>query len=176
MSASENKLLLQDVFDQLAAGNGRALRDAMADDFRWIFPGRWSWSGIWEPKQVVVDRLLGPLMAQFDGGYRSEADLIVADGDRVVVQARGQARTRRGDDYPQTYCFIFRVRNGQLAEVIEHCDTALVERVLEPPARSSMHPLVDGLHPLDEVLRLAGDGGTGRPVGDPHPGPRRELP
>ena len=135
MSAAENKQLLQDVFDQLAVGNGRALRDAMADDFRWIFPGAWSWSGVWEPKQVVVDRLLRPLMAQFDGGYRSQADLILADGDRVVVQARGHATTTRGDDYHQTYCFVYRVRDGRLTEVVEHCDTALVERVLEPPAR-----------------------------------------
>ena len=50
MSAAENKQLLQAVFNELAAGDGRAMRDAMADDFRWIFPGRWSWSGIWEPR------------------------------------------------------------------------------------------------------------------------------
>ena len=56
------------------------------------FPGNWSWSGIWGPKEVVLRDLLGPLMAQFVGRYRSEADLILADGDRVVVQARGQDR------------------------------------------------------------------------------------
>lgn len=133
MSATENKKLLQDVFDQLAAGSTRAMSDAMADDFRWVFPGEWSWSGVWEPKQVVVERLLRPLMDQFTGGYRSEADLILADGDRVVVQARGRAVTKRGEAYEQTYCFIFRVRDGRLTEVVEHCDTALVERVLERP-------------------------------------------
>src|SRR5918992_6323557 len=89
MSAAENKKLLQDVFGQLAAGNSRAMLEAMADDFRWVFPGAWSWSGVWEPKQAVVERLLRPLMDQFAGGYRSEADLVLADGDRVVVQARG---------------------------------------------------------------------------------------
>lgn len=133
MSAEENKELVRGVFEQLAAGNTRAMSDAMADDFRWVFPGEWSWSGTWEPKQVVLDELLGPLMAQFERGYRSEAELIFAEGDRVVVQARGRATTKRGDPYNQTYCYIFRVRDGQLTEVIEHCDTALVERVLEPP-------------------------------------------
>jgi ketosteroid isomerase-like protein len=67
---------------------------------------------------------------------RSEADLILADGDRVVVQAQ-----RQGDDQARrrlrpTYCYVFRVRDGQLVEVTEHCDTALVERVLEPPAHT----------------------------------------
>jgi ketosteroid isomerase-like protein len=133
MSATENKKLVKDVFDQLAIGNARAMSDAMADDFRWVFPGDWSWSGVWEPKQVVLDALLRPLMAQFES-YRSKADLIVADGDRVVVQAHSEATTKRGDAYDQTYCFVFRVRDAQLTEVVEHCDTALVERVLELPA------------------------------------------
>jgi ketosteroid isomerase-like protein len=135
MSAAENKKLLQDVFGQLAAGNAGAMREAMADDFRWVFPGAWLWSGVWEPKQEVVDGLLRPLMAQFDGGYRSRAELILADGDRVVVQARGSARTKRGDAYDQHYCFVFRVSGGKLTEVVEYCDSSLVERVLDPPAR-----------------------------------------
>lgn len=135
MSATENKQLLRSIFDQLATGNTQALGDAMADDVRWIFPGNWSWSGTWEPKTVVVEGLLRPLLAQFDGGYRSEPDFILADGDRVVVQTRGYATTAQGEPYHQTYCFVFRVTGGQITEVIEHCDTALVERVLEPIPR-----------------------------------------
>jgi uncharacterized protein len=134
MSTTANKNLLQGVFARLAAGDPSAMSDAMADDFRWVFPGEWSWSGVWEPKRVVLDELLRPLMAQF-ASYRSEADLIIAEGDRVVVQAHANATTTRGDAYDQTYCFLFRLRDGQLIEVVEHCDTALVERVLERPTR-----------------------------------------
>lgn len=133
MTPTENKRLVRSVFEQLAVGNTGAMREVMADDFRWVFPGNWSWSGVWEPKQVVVEELLRPLIAQFADGYHVEADLILADEDRVVVQAHGHATTRRGDRYDQTYCFIFRVRGRKLVEVVEHCDTALVERVLEPP-------------------------------------------
>jgi ketosteroid isomerase-like protein len=135
MSTAENKKLLQGIFDQMAEGNTRALSDAMADDFRWVFPGSWSWSGIWGPKPVALHGLLRPLMAQFAGDYRSEPDLVLADADRVVVQARGYATTKRGEPYHQTYCFIFRVADGRLTEVVEHCDTALVERVLDRPPR-----------------------------------------
>jgi ketosteroid isomerase-like protein len=128
-----NKKLLREIFDQMAKGNTRAMSDAMADDFRWVFPGDWSWTGTWGPKDVAVKGMLRPLMKQFTE-YRSEADLILADGDRVIVQAHSQATTTRGDAYDQTYCFIFRVQDGKLTEVIEHCDTALVERVLKPIA------------------------------------------
>jgi uncharacterized protein len=41
--------------------------------------------------------------------------------------------TIRRDAYPQEYCYVFRVEGGRLAEVLEYCDTALVERVLALP-------------------------------------------
>jgi ketosteroid isomerase-like protein len=134
MRAENNKNLLRDIFERMSQGDTRALSEAMSDDFRWEFPGNWSWSGTWEPKQVVIDGLLRPLMAQFSH-YRAEAALIIAEGDRVVVQARASATTTSGEPYPQNYCFIFRVADGKLTEVIEHCDTALVERVLDRPIR-----------------------------------------
>lgn len=133
MSAAENKKLIEHIFDQMAQGNTRAMSDAMADDFRWTFPGNWSWSGSWEPKTIVLKELLRPLMEQFTE-YRSTADFIIAEDDRVVAQVRGHAITISGEPYEQTYCMIFRLASGQLTELIEHCDTALVERVLEPPA------------------------------------------
>src|SRR3954454_1324243 len=80
-----------------------------------------------------MNGLLRPLMEQFPGGYRSEADFVLAEGGRVVVQARGHATTARGEAYDQTYLYIFRIRDGRITEVVEHCDTALVERVLELP-------------------------------------------
>ncbi|MGY1899137.1 nuclear transport factor 2 family protein [Nocardia gipuzkoensis] len=129
----ENKKLLADIFEQMSLGNTRALSDAMADDFRWVFPGDWSWSGTWEPKSAVLEGLLRPLMAQFTE-YRSTSELILAEDDRVVVRARAQAVTTRGETYDQIYCFLFRVADGKLREVVEYCDTALVERVLTRPA------------------------------------------
>ncbi|WP_280254513.1 nuclear transport factor 2 family protein [Nocardia abscessus] len=129
----ENKKLLADIFEQMSLGNTRALSDAMADDFRWVFPGDWSWSGTWEPKSAVLANLLRPLMAQFTE-YRSAAELILAEDDRVVVRARARAVTTRGETYDQIYCFLFRVVDGKLREVVEYCDTALVERVLTRPA------------------------------------------
>jgi len=140
VDAAANKQLVTEIFDELARGDGRALRDAMADDFRWTFPGSWSWSGTWAPKQVVLDGLLGPLFAQFGDRYECHADLILADEDRVVVQARGRVTTKRGDAYHNTYCYIFRLAGGRVTEVIEHCDTALVERVLDPISPAPLRP------------------------------------
>jgi uncharacterized protein len=137
----QNKDLVARVFERTAQGDMRALSEAMADDFRWVFPGSWSWSGTWAPKDVVVNGLLRPLMTQLGGEYRLTADFVLADGDRVVVQAVGDGTTTAGQAYRQTYCFVFRVADGRLTEVVEHCDTALVEQVLTaPPDRGAVSP------------------------------------
>ncbi|MEU1210053.1 nuclear transport factor 2 family protein [Nocardia sp. NPDC005825] len=132
MSTLENKETIRAVFAEMADGNGRALTDAMAEDCRWVFPGSWSWAAAWEPKSVVVQGLLRPLMAQFAGDYRMVADSILADGDRVVVQAHATGTTLAGEPYPQTYCLVLRLAGGRIREIVEYCDTALVERVLTP--------------------------------------------
>jgi ketosteroid isomerase-like protein len=123
--------LVQDVFDRVAAGDAPALSAAMSDDVSWVFPGTWSWSGTWSGKRQVVDGLLRPLMTQF-ARYRLDGRVLIADGDRVVVRAQAEATTVRGQDYPQLYLFVMQVRDGRITEIVEHCDTALVERVLTP--------------------------------------------
>jgi len=133
MTTQDNRRLLAAIFAALAEGDSGPLTDAMSENFRWRFAGEWSWVRDWgDTKQEVRKNLLRPLMAQF-ADYRSRAEEIIADGDRVVVRATAEATTTRGDAYPQAYCFVFRVQNGRLADVLEYCDTALVERVLTLP-------------------------------------------
>lgn len=126
MTPERNKAIVTDVWERMARGETTALPDAMT--------GAWTWAGRWGPKEVALRELLGPLMKQFTS-YSIRAELVVADGDHVVVQARATATTVRGLDYPQTYCFVLHMRDGRIARIVEYCDTALVERVLDPPAR-----------------------------------------
>ncbi len=133
MSENQNRQLLTSVFDAMARGDARPFADAMAEDFTWRFPGQWSWARDWgQGKQQVRSALLQPLMTQF-AQYRSRAEEIICEGDRVVVRAVAEARTVGGAAYPQAYCYVFEVRDGQLVKVLEYCDTALVERVLTLP-------------------------------------------
>lgn len=74
------------------------------------------------------------LFANFTTDYRNYAEEIIADGDRVVVLARGEVKTVRGEDYNNEYCFVFRMRDRKIVEVREYCDTALAE------ARLTMNP------------------------------------
>ena len=133
MSAAENKRIMQGVMDALAEGNGRPFVAAMADDFTWVMEGTTPWSGRFEGKRVVRKRVLDPLFAQFATTYRNRADRIIAEDDNVVILCRGEVRTKAGKDYNNSYCYVIRMRDGQMIELREYFDTALVEAALDPP-------------------------------------------
>jgi len=48
----------------------------------------------------------------------------------VVVLARGEVKTVRGEDYDNNYCFVIRMKDGKMVELREYMDTALAEAVL----------------------------------------------
>ncbi len=129
MGASENKQLLQDIFAELARGNSEPLVTSMADDFRWTVAGTTNWSRTYEGKQAVLTELFAALRERIAGRLKTIAHRFIAEGDFVVVEARGNNTTRSGAPYNNTYCFVFRVADGRLKEVTEYMDTRLVNTV-----------------------------------------------
>lgn len=130
-----NRQLVATAMKALADGDGGPFLALMADDFSWVIEGSTLWSGTYRGKADVSERLLGPLFGQFATRYRNTAELILADGDHVVVQCRGEAQTRSGKRYDNSYCYVIRMRDGKMAELREYLDTALVEAALEPPGQ-----------------------------------------
>jgi len=85
----------------------------------------------------VREQVLEPLFAQFATTYRNRAERIIAEGDDVVVLCRGEVRTKTGKDYNNSYCYVIRMRDGQMIELREYFDSALVDAALEPPKRGA---------------------------------------
>jgi ketosteroid isomerase-like protein len=133
VSTAENKDLIRRIFAGLEIGDGRLLFESMRSDFCWIIPGSTKWSRIYEGKHVVANELMRPLRRKIEGAIKTKAHRIVADGDLVVVEARGDNITKAGEPYCNTYCFVFRVEGGKLKEVTEYQDTELAARVLGEP-------------------------------------------
>ena len=126
MSTAENKQLLQQVFAEMAKGNGRALVEIMADDVAWTVSGSAKWARTYQGKRAVIDELLKPLGKRFATPYRATAKRILADGDCVVVESQGEATTTDGKPYNNRYCFVFRLAGGKVREITEYMDTELV--------------------------------------------------
>ena len=133
MTAIDNKALIQEIMDARQRRDAGPFIAAMADDFVWRITGTTAWSGDYVGKADVLERLIKPLRGQFTAPNSLTLSRIIAEGDYVVAECRGNATTLAGELYANTYCFVIRVADGKLRELTEYMDTALVERVLRPP-------------------------------------------
>jgi len=130
MDTDGNKQLVQDIFAELALGNSRPLVESMADDFCWTVTGSNQWSGMYKGKQAVLEGLLAQLRSRIEGRVKTIGHRFIAEGDFVVVEARGDNMTKTGKPYNNSYCFVIRLADGKLKEITEYMDTELVTEVL----------------------------------------------
>ena len=127
MSASENKQLMQDIFSELSKGNGQAFVEALADDIQWTWMGTVKWSQNLQWKGSRYQRAIesGNVYA-----YRAILQVfctaLIAEGDYVVVESRGENALRDGRSYNNKYCWVCRFAEGKLQELHEYMDTELV--------------------------------------------------
>lgn len=59
-------------------------------------------------------------------------DSITAEDDRVVAEVRSQGTLIDGEDYRNTYVFVFRIRDGRIAAVAEHFNALIVQEKMIP--------------------------------------------
>jgi ketosteroid isomerase-like protein len=133
-AATRNREILEIAFAEAARGNGAAFRDAMADDIRWTVPGTMRCSKTYEGKENVLAGLFRPVMAQLDANFSYRATRFIAEDDFVVVQLEGRNRTTSGKPYNNSYCYVCRMENGKLKDVVEYLDTKLFSEMIEPGA------------------------------------------
>jgi uncharacterized protein len=126
MSTAANKLLMQQIFAELAKGNSQALVEALAEDVVWHVTGTTKFSKSYRGKASLINDLVGPLFSQFEDQYRNVADRFITEDNYVVVECRGQATTKSGKPYNNKYCFVFRIEEEKIKEVTEYMDTQLV--------------------------------------------------
>src|SRR5216683_2512026 len=118
MSAAANKKLMQEIF--AAAGNpDPAVRDrslfvaSLADDAKWVVTGQYSWSRTFTGKESILGDLHGHVRSLLVERARTIAHRFIADGEHVVVEARGDNVTKAGVRYDNDYCLAFGWRTGR---------------------------------------------------------------
>jgi len=132
MTTTANKQLVQQVFADSANRSGPTFADSLADDAIWTVTGQYSWSHQFKGREAILNGLMGHFRSFFAERPRTLAYNLIADGDFVVVEARGDNVTKAGLRYDNQYCLVYRIENGKIKEIREYCDSTLVERVLGP--------------------------------------------
>jgi uncharacterized protein len=132
---ASNKELIQQIF--AAAGNpDPAVRDralfvaSLADEATWTVTGQYSWSRTFTGKPSILNDLHGHVRTRLADRARTIAHRFIADGDHVVVEAKGDNVTREGVRYDNDYCLVFRLEAGRIMEIREYCDSILTEKAL----------------------------------------------
>jgi ketosteroid isomerase-like protein len=68
----------------------------------------------------------------FPTGLRFTIHSVTAAGDRVVVEAQGDAITGDGEAYRNQYCFVATLENGKIKQFNEYLCSAYADAVLWP--------------------------------------------
>jgi uncharacterized protein len=129
MSIIENKALIRSSFAALSRGNAQAFLENIADNVRYTIIGNTKYSGTFNSKKEVVEKLLTPLGQELEGGITISPDNLIAEGDIVVMQGHGMAKAKNGKSYNNTYCHVFRIANSKIHEITEYLDTELATKV-----------------------------------------------
>lgn len=118
-----NNQLLKKISEEFAKGNLEFCTAYLADDIKWNILGN---SPIIGKENVLeVSKML-----QLESFPIITIKNVVAEGDFVVVESTGKARTKDGKPYNQTYCDVFQFNGEKLHEITTYLDTALSNEVL----------------------------------------------
>jgi ketosteroid isomerase-like protein len=127
MNSSDNKQAVVNAYASMAAGNPAPYLDLLSDDVSITMFGDHRFARTFKGKEDIYTHLFGPIREVLDGTIRMNVTNALAENDMVIVEARGEARTRDGRDYGNSYCFVFRFDNGKIIESREYMDTQLVK-------------------------------------------------
>lgn len=138
MSIEDNKAAVRSFFAAMNAGDGEAIADAYAEDGEVWTMGRTLISGRYGREQIRA--AAGSIFEAFPQGIRFELLDMVAEGDKVAVEATSHGLHVSGQVYTNEYHFLFEFRDGRLLRLKEYMDTERVTDILcggQRPARAN---------------------------------------
>lgn len=115
-------------FDKLCAGDFPGGFESLSDDVTWSIIGTTALSRTFT-KETMLSELV-PMLATFKESPRIGVDEIISEGDRAVVLAHVEGVGPHASYKQKTYCFVLRVSDGKIREIVEYLDTVAVEEAI----------------------------------------------
>ena len=123
-----NKKLVSSFFEVLNAGDIDGLLNTYADNGSCQTMGETLISGVMNKEQIAATA--GSIFDVFPDGLKFNVVDMIAEGDRVAVEAVSQGEHISGQTYSNEYHFLFEFRDGKLFRLKEYMDTEHVTDVL----------------------------------------------
>jgi ketosteroid isomerase-like protein len=124
--------LVRAFYSAIAQGDVPGVVNLLHPQLKWTeaegFP---YYSGTWTRPQDVVEKLLAPLLRDWDN-FSAVADDFLVEGDRVVsLGAYAGVSKATGKAMRAPFAHVWRVADGKLKRFDMYTDTLLVDRALQ---------------------------------------------
>lgn len=127
--AMSSKEIVGELIDAIATSDADKLLGTLADDVTWTFFGSHRFAGTFRGKNELMTGLFAVVGEVLEDGIKLHVKSIVVDGGQVIVEGKGQARSKAGLDYNNDYCLAFDVVGDKIQHVREYLDSELVTKV-----------------------------------------------
>lgn len=132
MSLDANKKLVADFFAHFKRKDVQGALDMMAPDATWWIGGKPELFPICGLKtKAQIGEILQSLVPTTRDGLAITPKGMVAEGDKVAVEAESLGVLGNGRTYNNEYHFLVTVRDGKIAAVKEYLDTMHTADVLK---------------------------------------------
>jgi ketosteroid isomerase-like protein len=129
MSTEKNKQIILAYFEAVKRADKEAILDLLTDDFVFKGMGRhpewmryqWGAEAFADAPREMSTKMKKPIIMNLRG--------MIAEDDRVAVQADSYAEMNNGKIYDNAYHFVFTFENEKIREVLEYCCTYTVFEV-----------------------------------------------
>ena len=136
MAESRNVQLLMEYLGALQASDGETMASMLAPDLKyWISPGS-AFSGTHDKASILA--LLPTIFDAQAGPSKLIYREITAQENRVSIVADGKMPLKSGDNYEQTYHWLFKFRNDKIVEILEYIDILAVWKAFGTPERKAI--------------------------------------
>jgi hypothetical protein len=122
MGVAENKAVVLDLFRAMEEGRLEDIARLTTEDATWWINGSGAISG--ERPISVFLKVAGGFLAHAVAPMERTFGALVAEGDRVCLEARGRTTFEGGLAYDNAVIFLLTLRDGRVHSVREYMDTA----------------------------------------------------
>jgi ketosteroid isomerase-like protein len=118
----------------MGSNDPEGVRECLAPDGFAVTKGFGKFAGRRDAETVVA--AIDIFKTLMPSGLRLEVQSLTAAGDRVVVEAEGNAITGDGQNYHNHYCFVMLFEDGLIRQLNEYLCSAHADAVLWPLAET----------------------------------------
>ncbi|KAI9699842.1 MAG: hypothetical protein M1820_007017 [Bogoriella megaspora] len=123
-SSEQTRSFIEDLFGSISQeGFSDRFKDALHDNLKWTATGSSPVGGVYTSKEDYLNRCLSPLFARLATPVNATVERILVDNEWATVLFRSEGVTgKNGADFSMSYCWIIRVVDKRIVEVVGFYD------------------------------------------------------